>query len=69
MGSESVAAALRKGAKDIVWAAARASLPNMAVVMAPINKGALRPPTRWAILSFLLPVVVDTERGLCSRDA
>ena len=25
--------------------------------------------TRWAILSFLLPVVVDTERGLCSRDA
>ena len=40
-----MAAALRQGAKDIVWAAARASLPNMAVVMAPINKGALRPPT------------------------
>ena len=40
-----MAAALRQEAMDIVEAASRASLPDMAVVMAPINKGALRPPT------------------------
>ena len=40
-----MAAALRQEVKDIVEAASRASLPDMAVVMAPINKGALRPPT------------------------
>ena len=39
-----MAAALRQEVKDIVEAASRASLPDMAVVMAPINKGALRPP-------------------------
>ena len=53
MGSESVAAALRQGAKDIVWAAARANLPNMAVVMAPINKGALRPPIQCTFTNAL----------------
>ena len=48
-----MAAALRQGAKDIVWAAARANLPNMAVVMAPINKGALRPPIQCTFTNAL----------------
>ena len=41
-----MAAALWQEVKDIVEAASRASLPDMAVVMAPINKGALRPPIK-----------------------